>query len=269
MQLTGPGHWGQFGDGDQAVRVLRAAVDAGVTHIDTADAYGPFVAEEYIREALYPYPSGLVIATKGGLTRHGPAKWKPCGRPEYLRQCVEMSLRRLDLECIDLYYLHRVDPAVPMADQLAVLSEMRAEGKINSIGLSKVNVDQIREARTFVDVACVQNKFSISNQTSDDVLRYCEQEKIPFVPYGPLASGKLVQDSGPLSDAAKALDITPAQLAISWALHRSPVTMPIPGTSNESHLRENLLASSVQLPAATFDSVSSMVRGLLTPPATA
>ena len=247
MQLTGPGHWAAPDDPDQAMQVLRDAVDAGVTHIDTADAYGPFTAEKYIRKALHPYPDGLVIATKGGLTRQGPNQWAPCGRPEYLRQCVEMSLRRLQVERIDLYYLHRIDPAVPLEDQLGVLRDMQLEGKIHHIGLSKVTLEQLRTASELVDVAAVQNKYNVTNRASEDVLRHCEMAGIPFVPYAPLASGRLAEPHGALHELAPQYSATPAQLALAWLLNRSPVMRPIPGTSQSARLHENLAADQIRL----------------------
>ncbi|WP_410641515.1 aldo/keto reductase [Amycolatopsis sp. lyj-346] len=247
MQLTGPGHWAAPDDPEQAMQVLRDAVDAGVTHIDTADAYGPFTAEKYIRKALHPYPDGLVIATKGGLTRQGPDRWAPCGRPEYLRQCVEMSLRRLQVERIDLYYLHRIDPAVPLEDQLGVLRDMQAEGKIRHIGLSKVDLSQVRKASELVDVAAVQNKYNVTDRTSEEVLRHCEVADISFVPYAPLASGRLAEPHGVLHELATRYSATPAQLALAWLLHRSPVATPIPGTSCSARLHENLAAQQINL----------------------
>ncbi|WP_103336954.1 aldo/keto reductase [Amycolatopsis sp. CA-126428] len=247
MQLTGPGYWAAPDNPEQAMQVLRDAVDAGVTHIDTADAYGPFTAEKYIRKALHPYRDGLVIATKGGLTRQGPDRWAPCGRPEYLRQCVEMSLRRLQVERIDLYYLHRIDPAVAMEDQLAVLSDMQAEGKIHHIGLSKVDLSQVRKASELIDVAAVQNKYNASNRAFEEVLRYCQDAGIGFVPYAPLASGRLAEPHGVLHELATQYSATPAQLALAWLLHRSPVMMPIPGTSCSARLHENLSADQINL----------------------
>jgi len=254
MQLTGPGHWAAPDDPQQAMQVLRDAVDAGVTHIDTADAYGPFTAEKYIRKALLPYPEGLVIASKGGLTRQGPNQWAPCGRPEYLRQCVEMSLRRLQLERIDLYYMHRIDPAVPSEDQLAVLRDMQAEGKIGNIGLSKVTLDQLRTASELVDVAAVQNKYNVIDRALEDVLRHCEKAGIPFVPYAPLAAEELTK-SDALGKIAQDHGATPAQLALAWLLHRSPVMVPIPGTISSARLRENLAAEQISL---TPDAVTAI-----------
>jgi aryl-alcohol dehydrogenase-like predicted oxidoreductase len=247
MQLTGPGHWAAPDDPEQAMQVLRDAVDSGVTHIDTADAYGPFTAEKYIRKALHPYPEGLVIATKGGLTRQGPDRWAPCGRPEYLRQCIEMSLRRLQVERIDLYYLHRIDPAVALEDQLGVLRDMQAKGKIHHIGLSKVDLGQIRKASELIDVAAVQNKYNVSNRVFEEVLRYCENASIAFVPYAPLASGRLAEPHGVLHELATQYSATPAQLALAWLLHRSPVITPIPGTSCSARLHENLAAHQISL----------------------
>ncbi|MFD8611975.1 aldo/keto reductase [Streptomyces sp. NPDC059631] len=246
MQLTGPGHWAAPDDPERAMQVLRDAVDAGVTHIDTADAYGPFTAEKYIRKALRPYPDGLVIATKGGMTRQGPNRWAPCGRPEYLRQCVEMSLRRLQLERIDLYYLHRIDPAVALEDQLAVLSDMQDAGKIGHIGLSKVTLEQLRAAGAVTTIAAVSNKYNLTDRTSEDVLRHCELSSITFVPYAPFASGALTTP-GALGVVAEDYGVTPAHLALAWLLHQSPAITPIPGTSSSAHLRENLAAEQISL----------------------
>ncbi|OXM59154.1 aldo/keto reductase [Amycolatopsis vastitatis] len=256
MQLTGPGHWAAPDNPEQAMQVLRDAVDAGVTHIDTADAYGPFTAENYIRKALHPYRDGLVIATKGGLTRQGPDRWAPCGRPEYLRQCVEMSLRRLQVERIDLYYLHRIDPAIPLEDQLAVLVEMQNEGKIHHIGLSKVTVSQICRARELVIVAAVQNKYSVGNRVHEDVLQYCTQHEIPFIPYAPLAAGQLLHTDGRLARLSESRGITPAQLALAWLLNASPAMMPIPGTSRTVHLAENLSAAQIDLDTDELDEIA-------------
>ncbi|GLZ30656.1 oxidoreductase [Lentzea sp. NBRC 105346] len=260
MQLTGPGHWAAPDDPERVMQVLRDVVDAGVAHIDTADAYGPFTAEKYIRKALLPYPEGLVIATKGGLTRQGPNQWAPCGRPEYLRQCVEMSLRRLQVERIELYYLHRIDPAVPLEDQLAVLRDMQAEGKIGNIGLSKVTLEQLRTASELVDVAAVQNKYNVTNRASEDVLRHCEMAGIPFVPYAPLAAGALAT-SDALGQIAQDYGATPAQLALAWLLHRSPVMVPIPGTSSSTRLRENLAAEQISLTPEAMTAIELAATG--------
>ena len=263
IQLTGPGHWAAPDDPKQAMQVLRDAVDAGVTHIDTADAYGPFTAEKYIRKALHPYPDELVIATKGGLTRQGPDRWAPCGRPQYLRQCVEMSLRRLQVERIDLYYLHRIDPVGPMEDQLAVLADMQGEGKILHIGLSKVDITQLRAASALVDVAAVQNKYNVANRQAEEVLRHCELSNIAFVPYAPLATGHLTEAGGVLNELAIKYNTIPAQLALAWLLHRSPVITPIPGTSQRTHLHENLAAAQLELTREDVVAIGLAVNGTI------
>nr|WP_245563601.1 aldo/keto reductase [Longispora albida] len=249
MRLTGPGFWGPPADRDEAVRVLRRAVECGVTLIDTADSYGPHIAEELVAEALYPYPPDLVISTKGGYTRQGPDQWRPLGRPEYLRQCVELSLRRLRLDRIDLYHLHRIDPAVPLADQLGALAELQSEGKIGHIGLSEAGVSEIRAARQLVEVAAVQNIYSLTRQRMRDTLEYCTAEGIAFVPYFPLGKGELARPDGLLAAVAGELRATPAQVALAWLLHLSPLVVPIPGTSRVSHLEENLRAPAVSLTA--------------------
>ncbi|MQY05130.1 aldo/keto reductase [Actinomadura macrotermitis] len=247
MQLTGPGVWGEPADRDEALRVLRRAVELGVTFVDTADSYGPFVSEELIAEALHPYAEDLVVATKGGLTRTGPNVWLPVGRPEYLRQCVEMSLRRLKLERIDLYQLHRIDPKVPLEEQLGVLRDMRDEGKIRHIGLSEVSVEEIGRARAIVEIATVQNLYNLTERKSQDVLEYCEREGIGFIPWFPLATGQLAAPGGVLAAAAERHGATPAQLALAWLLRRSPVMLPIPGTSKVAHLEENLAGAGIEL----------------------
>lgn len=247
MQLTGPGHWGRPADPELAKQLLRRAVELGVNHIDTADAYGPHAAECLIRKALHPYPDDLVIATKGGLTRQGPSTWAPVGRPEYLRQCIEMSLRRLGLDSIDLYYLHRIDPAVPLADQLGVLAECQAAGKIRHIGLSKVNLHQIEAATELVTVAAVQNRFHLNHRHSEDVLRHCEDTGTAFVPYAPLAAGRLVTEPSRLSVMSASTDTNAATLALAWLLHWSPVMLPIPGTSQPHHLEQNVAAAQMPL----------------------
>jgi len=225
MQLTGPGHWGEPADLDNAVRVLRRAVDLGVNHIDTADAYGPAVAEDLVRQALHPYADGLVVATKGGLTRQGPNRWAPVGRAPYLRQCLEMSLRRLGVDTIDLYYLHRIDPQVELAEQVGALALMREEGKIRHIGLSKVTVAQVEQARKIAPIAAVQNLFNLAVDGNRDVLDYCTENRIAFVPYAPLAAGN------------RSLD---PRSALRWLLRQSPVVLPIPGTADLAHLDANV-----------------------------
>ncbi|GAA3764923.1 aldo/keto reductase [Salinactinospora qingdaonensis] len=258
MQLTGPGVWGPPADHEEAIRVLRRTVEMGGTLIDTADAYGPFVSEDLIAEALRPYPEDLVIATKGGLTRQGPSMWQPVGRPEYLRQCVEMSLRRLRLERIDLYQLHRIDPQIPLADQMGALAEMRAEGKIGHIGLSQVSVTEIEAAREIVDVASVQNLYNLTNRDSEDVLEYCERNGIGFIPWFPLATGELATPGGVLATAAAEHGSSPAQLALAWLLHRSPVMLPIPGTSKVAHAEENAAAALIELTAAEREKLTAL-----------
>ncbi len=237
MQLTGPGHWYHPADPDGAKRLLRRAVDLGINHLDTADAYGPETVEHLIRKALYPYPPGLVIATKGGLTRPGPNRWEPVGRPAYLRQCIEMSLRRLAIERIDLYYLHRIDPLTPLADQLGVLADAHHAGKIRHIGLSKVTVAQIEQAARIAPIAAVQNPHNLT-EGDDNVLAYCEHHGIAFVPYKPLGAGALARPAQTQPGRA-----TPAQAAIAHLLDRSPNMLPIPGTSDLAHLEDNTNAA--------------------------
>jgi len=255
MQLTGPGIWGEPSDREECVRVLRRAVELGVDLIDTADSYGPYVSEELIRAALRPYPDGLVIATKAGFVRTGPGVWKMFGRPEYLRQECEMSLRRLGLEQIPLYQLHRIDPAVPLEEQVGELADLQAEGKIRLIGLSEVTVEQIRAARAVAGIVSVQNRYNLVDRGSEDVLTYCERERIGFIPWFPLATGDLARREGPLSAMSERLGATPAQLALAWLLHRSPVMLPIPGTSTVPHLEENIEAALVGL---TDDQVAQL-----------
>jgi aryl-alcohol dehydrogenase-like predicted oxidoreductase len=256
MQLTGDGIWGQPRDRDECIRVLRRAVELGVDFIDTADAYGPFVSEDLIREALHPYPEGLVIATKGGLTRAGPADWRPVGRADYLRQCVEMSLRRLDVERIELYQLHRVDPRTPMEESLGELKAMQAEGKIRHIGVSEVDVSTVRAMRAEVDVVSVQNMFNLTDRGHEDVLDYCEKEGLAFIPWFPLATGKLAGKGGPLDQAAGNHGSSPSQLALAWLLRRSPVMLPIPGTSSVAHLEDNCAAAGIDLSDEEYDELS-------------
>jgi pyridoxine 4-dehydrogenase len=247
MRITGEGIWGEPKDANEAKRVLRRAVELGVNFIDTADSYGPEVSERLIAEALYPYPKGLVIATKGGLTRSGPDRWAPVGRPEYLRQCVEMSLRRLKLERLDLWQLHRIDPKVPVEESLGAIKELQNQGKIRHVGLSEVSPKEIDRAKKVVPIVSAQNQYNLSDRQHEKTLQYCEQNKLGFIPWFPVAAGKLARPGGPLDKIAKAHGITVAQLSIAWLLHRSPVMQPIPGTSSVKHLEENMGAAAVQL----------------------
>ena len=258
MQITGKGIWGEPADRPEAIRVLRRCLDLGIDFIDTADSYGPHVSEDLIAEALHPYPDGLVIATKGGLLRTGPGQWPVLGRPEYLRQCVEMSLRRLKLERIDLWQLHRIDPSVPRDEQFGAIADFVAEGKIRHVGLSEVNVEEIEAARRFLPIASVQNLYNLGNRQHEAVLDYCERERIGFIPWYPLATGKLLTPDGhgPLADAAQTLGATPAQVALAWLLRRSPVMLPIPGTSRVSHLDENTAAAALDLPDRVFEALA-------------
>ncbi|MBB5825322.1 aldo/keto reductase [Micromonospora carbonacea] len=247
MQLTGPGVWGDPRDPEEAVRVLRRAYELGVTFIDTADSYGPFVSELLIRRALHPYADDLVVATKAGLTRSGPGDWRPVGRPEYLRQQCELSLRHLGLEAIGLYQLHRIDAKVPLADQLGELALLKQEGKIRHIGLSEVTVAQIEQARRITPIVSVQNLYNLADRSAEDVLDHCERNDLAFIPWFPIATGNLAKPGGPLDAISTDHGATPAQLALAWLLRRSPVVLPIPGTSSVAHLEENVAAAQVQL----------------------
>ena len=247
MQITGPGIWGEPADPAACRRVLRRAVELGVDFIDTADSYGPEVSERLIAEALHPYPEGLLIATKAGLERPGPDRWVSNGRPEYIRRQCESSLRRLRLERIDLFQLHRVDRKVPAAEQFGVLAELQREGKIRHVGLSEVTVAQIEEARRTVEVVTVQNRYNLVDREYEEVLDHCEREGIGFIPWYPLLTGKLAERDGPLARAAERLDATPAQVALAWLLARSPVMLPIPGTSKVKHLEQNVAAAELEL----------------------
>jgi len=258
MQLTGEGVWGDPKNPDEAVRVLQRAVELGVNFIDTADSYGPFVAEQLIRKALHPYKDNLVIATKAGLTRSGPNDWRPVGRPEYLRQQAELSLRHLGLERIDLFQLHRIDPKVPLEDQLGELEKLRQEGKIRHIGLSEVNVEQLHEANKITKIASVQNLYNLSTRKAEDLLQEAEKHDIAFIPWFPLATGKLAREGGPLDEISKRLDAKPAQVALAWLLRRSPVMLPIPGTSTVSHLDENIEAAHLQLSDEDFETLDKL-----------
>ncbi|HEY4051369.1 MAG TPA: aldo/keto reductase [Acidobacteriaceae bacterium] len=257
MRITGPGIWGEPPDRDECIRVLQHTVDLGINFIDTADAYGPEVSEQLIAEALAPYPKELVIATKGGFTRQGPNQWAPVGRAEYLRQCVEMSLRRLKLERIDLYQLHRIDPRTPAEESLSELKKMQNEGKIRHIGLSEVKPAEIENARKIVDVVSVQNRYNIADRGHEDTLEYCEKHNLAFIPWYPVAAGKLTQPGGVLDTAAKKHNATISQIALAWLLHRSPVMLPIPGTAKVKHLDENTAAAGVKLSAEEWKQVEA------------
>jgi pyridoxine 4-dehydrogenase len=247
MRITGEGVWGDPKNPDEARKLLRRVAELGINFIDTADSYGPEVSENLIAEALHPYKKGLIIGTKGGLTRSGPGIWEPVGRPEYLRQCVEMSLRRLKLDRIDLYQLHRFDAKVPMEETLGALKDMQKAGKIRHIGLSEVSVDEIEKARKTVTVVSVQNLYNISDRKHDAVVTYCEKNNIGFIPWFPVASGDLAKPGGVLDAAAKRHGAKVSQLALAWLLHRSPCVIPIPGTSSIAHLEENTAAASLKL----------------------
>jgi pyridoxine 4-dehydrogenase len=252
MRITGPGIWGDPTDRDEARRLLRRAVELGVDLIDTADSYGPFVSEDLIREALHtgrggdPY-DGVVIATKAGLIRTGPGDWHALGRPEYLRFACEMSLRRLDVDRIDLFQLHRIDPEVPAEEQFGVLADLQREGKVRHLGLSEVSVDELELAQRHLEVVTVQNRYNLLDRASEDVLRRCEEQRIGFLPWFPIATGDLARPGGPLDDLASETGATPAQLALAWLLRSSPVQLPIPGTSSVAHLEENVGAAAVEL----------------------
>jgi pyridoxine 4-dehydrogenase len=256
MRITGKGIWGPPEDLDRARSVLRRAVELGVDFLDTADSYGPHVSEDLIREALAPY-DGVVVATKGGLLRTGPDVWPVCGRPEYLRQCVELSLRRLGVERIDLWQLHRIDPAVPAEDQFGLMRDMQQEGKIRHLGLSEVSVDDIVAAREVVEVVSVQNLYNVANRKSEDVVQYCEREGIGFIPWFPVAAGELARPGGLLDTMAKETGHSPAQLALAWLLRRSPVVLPIPGTGSVEHLEENCAAADVKLTDEQYDALTA------------
>jgi pyridoxine 4-dehydrogenase len=258
MQLTGQGVWGWPADPDEAVRVLRRAVELGVNFIDTADSYGPAVAEPLIAKALAPYADDLVIATKAGLTRSGPGDWRPVGRPEYLRQQLEMSLRILGVERIDLFQLHRIDSKVPLADQVGELALLQQEGKIRHIGLSEVSVQQLEAATEFATIASVQNLYNLANRQSEELLDYATEHNIAFIPWFPLATGELAKAGGVLDDIAAKHGASPSQLALAWLLKRSPVLLPIPGTSSVDHLEQNVAGAEVQLSDAEFDELSAL-----------
>jgi pyridoxine 4-dehydrogenase len=247
MRLTGEGIWGEPKDRAEAKRVLKRAIELGVDFIDTADSYGPSISEEIIAEALHPYPKGLIIATKAGLARTGPNQWLPLGRPEYLQQEVEMSLRRLKVERIDLWQLHRIDPKVPVEESLAPIKKLQEQGKILHVGLSEVKPHEIDQARKFIEIVSVQNQYNLGDRQHEDVVDYCTKHNLGFIPWFPVAGGKLARPGGPLDAMAKKHEATIAQLSLAWLLHRSPVMLPIPGTSSVKHLEENIAAASLKL----------------------
>jgi aryl-alcohol dehydrogenase-like predicted oxidoreductase len=258
MRITGKGIWGPPADHDEAVRVLRRAVELGVDFIDTADSYGPYVSEDLIREALHPY-DGVVVATKGGLTRSGPDRWEPVGRPEYLRQCVHMSLRRLGVDRIDLWQLHRIDAQVPVEETLGAIKELQDAGLIRHVGLSQVSVAEIEQARAILPIVSVQNLYNLADRSSEDVLDHCEREDIAFIPWFPVAAGALARPGSVLDELAKDRKASYAQLALAWLLRRSPVMLPIPGTGSVAHVEENCAAAEVQLTDEEFAQLSAAV----------
>jgi len=253
MRITGEGIWGEPDDPAECRRVLERAVEQGVNFIDTADSYGPEVSERLIGETLSPYAEDLVIATKAGLTRSGPGEWKPNGRPEHIREACEGSLKRLGLERIDLYQLHRIDREVPVEESLGAMTELQSEGKIRHIGLSEVTVEQLEQARGITEIVSVQNRFNLADRSAGDVLEVCERDGLGFIPWFPLETGSLAGSGGPLDEAAERHGYAPAQLALAWLLHRSPVMLPIPGTSSVDHLEENLAAAAIELSPEEVD----------------
>ncbi len=257
MQLTGRGVWGEPRDHAEAIAVLRRAPELGIDLIDTANSYGPHVAEQLIAEALYPYPKGLVIATKGGFQRPGPNQWVEDGRPSHLREACEGSLQRLRLERIDLYQLHRIDPKVPLDDQIGTLVDLKREGKIRHIGLSEVSVEQIEAVRRLTPIVSVQNRFNLIDRGSEPVLEYCSREGLGFIPWFPLATGRLAQAGGVVARISERVHATPAQVALAWLLRRSPVMLPIPGTASVAHLEENTAAALVNLDQESFDELDA------------
>ncbi len=260
MRITGKGVWGEPKDHDEAIRVLRRAVELGINFIDTADSYGPEVSERLIAEALHPYPEGLVIATKAGFDRSGPDRWTMNGNPEHLRKACEGSLRRLKLDRIDLFQLHRIDPAFPAEDQLGTLKDLQAQRKIKHIGLSEVSVKEIQHARKIVPIVSVQNRYSVADRAAEDVLEYCEREKIGFIPWFPLGAGKLAGPGGKLERTAAELKISTSQLALAWLLWRSPVMLPIPGTSKVNHLEENVATAAIKVDARKMQELGQLAK---------
>jgi len=261
MQLTGDGVWGEPEDHDEAIAVLRRAVELGINLIDTADSYGPEVSERLIAEALHPYPANILIATKAGFQRPGPNQWVEDGRPEHLRSTVDGSLGRLRLERIDLLQLHRIDPKVPMADQIGALVDLQRRGKIRHIGLSEVSVKQIEAVRRITPIVSVQNRYNLVDRQSEDVLEHCTRENLGFIPWFPLATGELAKHDGPLTRAGKRLNAKPAQVALAWLLQKSPVMLPIPGTSKVKHLEENTAAALIELDDSTMQELERLGNG--------
>jgi pyridoxine 4-dehydrogenase len=260
MRITGDGIWGEPADCENAKKVLRRAVELGVNFIDTADSYGPEISEQLIGEALAPYAKGVVIATKAGLTRQGPNQWLPVGRPEYLTQQVEMSLRRLKTERIDLWQLHRIDPKVPVEESLGAIKKLQEQGKIRHVGLSEVKPHEIDQARKVIEIVSVQNQYNIGDRQHEDVVAYCTKHNLAFIPWFPVASGKLAQPGGKLDAAAKTHGATVSQLSLAWLLHHSPVMLPIPGTSSVEHLEENVGAASVKLTDAEWKEIEASAK---------
>jgi len=258
MRITGEGIWGEPEDPDEARAVLRRAVELGVNLIDTADSYGPDVSERLIGETLHPYPDDLILATKAGLTRPGPGDWRPNGHPEHIREAIEGSLRRLKLETIDLYQLHRIDPDVPLEESVGTMAELRDEGKVRHVGLSEIGVEELRQAQEITPIASVQNRYNLTDRGSEAVLETCEREGIAFIPWFPLASGSLSQEGGPVEEIASRHDATPGQVALAWLLRRSPVMLPIPGTSSVAHLEENAAAASLELSDEEYAELSEV-----------
>jgi pyridoxine 4-dehydrogenase len=262
MRLTGKGIWGEPDDHDEAIAVLRRAVELGINLLDTADSYGPAVAERLIAEALHPYPPDLVIATKAGFRRPGPDRWVEDGRPEHLREACEGSLRRLKLERIDLYQLHRIDPKVAMEDQIGTLIDLQQEGKIRHLGLSEVSVAQIEAVRRMTPIVSVQNRYNLVERKFENVLEYCTRENLGFIPWFPLAVGDLAEPDGPLAHWAERLGAQPSQIALAWLLHKSPVMLPIPGTSRVSHLEENTAAALLDLDDSVMEELETRTAGV-------
>lgn len=259
MRITSDGVWGQPQDVAEARRVLKRCLELGINFIDTADSYGPYVSEELIGEALAPYPPGVVIATKVGLVRPGPGVWNMKASPEHIRTSIEGSLKRLKLDCIDLYQLHRIDPKTPLANTLSTLKDLQRAGKIKYLGLSEVSVDEIKRVQETIDVVTVQNLYNFSDRKHEDVLNYCEANAIGFIPWFPLATGSLARDGSPLSEIAAKYSVAPGQIALAWLLKKSPVMLPIPGTSSVAHLEENVAAAALELSEEDFETLDALV----------